>query len=190
VRAFIAVPLPLELKAKLSAVQQQLRTIPAEAAWVSEAGFHLTLKFLGEVAPTQIGPVVACMSEAARRARPFQLTLAGIGAFPHESAARILWVGITDQTGLLRELQRTLEVRLAHLGYAGDGRPYTPHLTLARLKRVPRRGELQSLLKVHQQLVIGEFTVGALHLMESHLHPSGARYATVKALPLGEMTET
>jgi RNA 2',3'-cyclic 3'-phosphodiesterase len=188
VRAFIAVQLPVELKAKLSALQRQLRSLPAEIAWVSEAGIHLTLKFLGEVEEAQLGPVVSCLSEVAQRSQPFHLTVSGIGVFPHESAPRVLWVGIEDRTGLLVHLQHALASRLAQVGYRLDGHSYTPHLTLARLKRVSRRDEFQSLLKAHQQLEIGQLNVGEIELMESRLHASGARYSTVKAMPLGAIT--
>src|SRR5262245_52735123 len=131
-RVFIAVQLPAELKAKLAALQQALQRLPVDAAWARETGFHITLKFLGEVEPILIEPIVSCMSETARRFHPFSLTLCGVGVFPHESSPRVLWVGIQDASGLLRHLQRTLAAQLAQLGYTAEDRPFTPHLTLAR----------------------------------------------------------
>ena len=181
-RVFIAVPLPLDLKAKLIAVQQGFRHLPVEAAWVREAGFHITLKFLGEVDPSRIEPIVARMTETAQYYHPFPLTLCGVGVFPHESKPRVLWVGIQDKTGLLRQLQQAIEARLTQLGYASEGRSFSPHVTLARLRRVSRQGEFLAALKAHREAVLGELDVDHMELVESQLHPSGARYSIVKAV--------
>ncbi len=190
VRVFIAIPLPADLKAKLANLQQEFRFLPLEAAWVREAGFHITLKFLGEVEPTQIGPIIACMTETAQCCEPFSLTLGGVGVFPHEFNPRVLWVGIQDETGRLCQLQQELEARLTQLGFPPDERAFAPHLTLARLKRVSRRGEFLAQLKAHRQVVLGQLDVHRLELLESQLHPSGARYSTVKMVLLEQAGDT
>jgi RNA 2',3'-cyclic 3'-phosphodiesterase len=180
VRVFIAVPLSDALKAQLTALQQEFRSLPVEAVWVREAGFHITLKFLGEVNSRQIGPIFSSMTEVTRHYHSFSLTLCGMGVFPHEASPRVLWVGIRDETGLLGQLQQTLEGQLAQIGYTSEGRPFTPHLTLARLKHVFRRGEFLAGLKVHREAVLGQLNVDHIELVESQLHPAGARYSTVK----------
>jgi RNA 2',3'-cyclic 3'-phosphodiesterase len=182
VRVFIAVSLPPDLKAKLTAMQQEFRHSSVEAAWVREAGFHITLKFLGEVDSSQIEPIVSCMTEATQRYHPFSLTLCGVGVFPHESSPRVLWVGIQDEAGLLRQLQQAIEARLTQLGFTSEARPFAPHLTLARLKRVSRRGEFLANLSAHREAMLGPLDVDHIELVESQLHPSGARYSTVKAV--------
>jgi RNA 2',3'-cyclic 3'-phosphodiesterase len=181
VRVFIAVPLPGDLKAKLASIQQELRHLPLEAAWVREDGFHITLKFLGEVDSNQIGPISSRMLETAQCYQPFSLTLCGVGVFPHESKPRVLWVGIHDATGLMGQLQQTLEARLTPLGYPAEERPFAPHLTLARLKRVSRRGEFLIGLRAHRETSLGQLNVDHIELVQSQLQASGARYSTVKA---------
>jgi 2'-5' RNA ligase len=183
VRVFIAIPLPVDLKAKLVVLQQEFRSLALEAAWVREAGFHLTLKFLGEVDSTRIVSIVSCMVATAQHCRPFSLSLAGVGVFPHESNPRVLWVGVQDATGELRRTQRTLDAGLVQMGFPAETRPFNPHLTLARVKRVTRRGELLATLKAHYGTVLGQLDVDRMELVESHLHPSGARYSIVKAAP-------
>jgi RNA 2',3'-cyclic 3'-phosphodiesterase len=180
-RVFIAIPLPAELRAKLSSLQQEFRRLPLEATWVREAGFHVTLKFLGEVEPTQIPPIVACMIDTAHCYPPFELTLIGVGVFPHESRPRVLWVGIQDETGVLAQLQHALEERLTPIGYGAEDRPFTAHLTLARVKYVPRRGEFIACVYRHREVTLGHLQVDHLELLESQLHPGGARYSTIKA---------
>jgi len=189
VRVFIAVPLPVDLKAKLTALQGEFRHLPLEAAWVREAGFHLTLKFLGEVDTSHIGPIASCMTVTVQPYRPFSLMLCDVGVFPDESRPRVLWVGIQDETGLLRQIQQGLEAELAQIGYLPEDRPFAPHLTLARLKRVSRRGEFVAALKAHRQAIVGQLNVDHIELIESQLHPSGARYSTLKAVYFPKATD-
>jgi 2'-5' RNA ligase len=190
VRVFIAVPLPFELKTKLTALQGEFRRLALEASWVREAGFHLTLKFLGEVDASHIDSIASCMLATAQRYDPFSLTLCGVGVFPHESNPRVLWVGIEDGTGLCTQLQQTLEAELVQIGYSPDDRPFAPHLTLARLKRVSRRGEFLGALKTHRRVVLGQLGVDHIELIESQLHPLGARYSTVNAAYFPTATES
>jgi 2'-5' RNA ligase len=180
-RVFIAIPLPAQLKVKLIALQQEFRRFPLDATWVRDAGFHITLKFLGEVEPTQIPAIVSCMVETAHRYPPFALRFSGVGVFPHESRPRVLWVGIQDETGVLAQLQHALEETLAQIGYGAEDRSFTPHLTLARLKHVPRRGEFLTCVSAHREVSLGHLQVDHLELLESQLHPAGARYSTIKA---------
>jgi RNA 2',3'-cyclic 3'-phosphodiesterase len=190
VRVFIAVPLPVALKVKLTALQEEFRRLPLDATWVRDAGFHLTLKFLGEVDASHIGSIASCMLATAQRYDSFSLTLCGVGVFPHESNPRVLWVGIEDETGLLTQLQQTLEAELVQIGYPPDDRPFAPHLTLARLKRVFRRGEFLAALKTHHRVVLGQLNIDHIELIESQLHPSGAHYSTVNAVYFPKATES
>jgi 2'-5' RNA ligase len=184
VRVFIAIPIPPDLKATLAALQQEFRFLPLQASWVREPGFHITLKFLGEVESTQIEPIVSCISEVAQRCEVFPLTLCGAGVFPHEANPKVLWVGIEDETGRMCQLQQALDLQLTKLGFAPEERAFAPHLTIARLKRVSRRAELLAHLKVHRQSKFGQIEVCQLELIESQLHPSGARYSIVRTVPL------
>jgi 2'-5' RNA ligase len=190
VRVFIAVPLPADLKAKLVALQQEFRRLPLEAAWVREAGFHITLKFLGEVDSSLIAPIVVCMTTATQCYHPFSLTVSGVGVFPHESSPRVLWVGVRDMTGLLRQVQQTLGAHLTQLGYPPEDRPFSPHLTLARVKRISRRGEFLAGLKAHREAVLGQLDVDHIELVESQLHPAGARYSLVHAAHFPRAADT
>lgn len=163
-RVFIAIPLPVDLTAKLVALQQEFRPLPLVAAWVREAGFHITLKFLGDVDSTQIGAIFSCMTATAQYYQPFVLSLSGVGVFPHASSPRVLWVGVQDVTGTLRHIQQMLEARLAQIGFPSEDRPFAPHLTLARLKRVPHRDEFLAALKAHREAVLGQLDVDHMAL--------------------------
>lgn len=188
-RVFIAVPLPADLKAKLVALQQEFRRLRLEATWVREAGFHITLKFLGEVDSSLIGTIISCMTAAAQHHHPFTLALAGMGVFPQASSPRVLWVGVQDVTGTLSQIQQKLDAQLSQIGFSSEARVFAPHLTLARLKRVSRRGEFLVALKAHREAVLGQLSVDRIELVESQLHPSGARYSLVNAVHLSCATD-
>jgi 2'-5' RNA ligase len=190
VRVFIAIPLPSDLKAKLVALQQEFRSLPLEATWAREAGMHLTLRFLGDVDSSQIAPILSCMTATAQHCHLFSLALAGVGVFPHESSPRVLWVGVRDVTGDLQHIQQGLEARLMQVGFPPENRPFTPHLTLARLKRVLRRDDFLATLKVHHETVLGQLDVDRIELVESQLHPSGARYSIIHATHFPRATAT
>jgi 2'-5' RNA ligase len=179
VRVFIAIPLPTHLKAKLVALQQEFRPLPLSATWVREAGLHVTVKFLGDVDSTHIKSIISCMTTTAQHCHPFSLSLAEVGVFPHESSPRVLWVGVQDVSGDLRHMQQALDAQLMQAGFPSENRPFAPHLTLARLKRILRRDDFLAALKLHRQMDFGQFDVGHIELVESQLHPSGARYSTV-----------
>ena len=189
-RVFIALPLPVSLKTKLISLQQEFRLLPLDAVWVREAGFHITLKFLGEVNARLIEPIVACMTAAAQHFPPFMLSLTGVGVFPQASSPRVLWVGVQDVNGALRQIQQTLDAQLTQVGFASDARPFTPHLTLARLKRVPRQAELLAAVKAQREVFLGQLEVDHMELIESQLHPSGARYAIMNAVHFLRVPET
>jgi len=187
-RLFIAIPLPLDLKANLSAVQQEFRRLSLQASWVRESGFHLTLKFLGEVEPQRIEAIVSCMVETSRMWAPFSVTVAGVGLFPPTSQPRILWAGIQDESQHLGQLQPTLDAHLASIGFPPENRLFSPHLTLARLKRIDRWEDFKACVARHAGDVFGRLDVGCLALLESQLHPAGARYSILTAVPLASST--
>jgi 2'-5' RNA ligase len=138
----------------------------------------------------QVEPITSCLLDAVRGCAPFSLTFCGVGVFPHEHSPRVLWVGVEEKTGRLHRLQREVELRLAQYGFPREDRAFTAHLTLARLKRVSQRGRFLECLKEHRETVFGHMDVHQIELLESQLHPAGARYSTMKVVPLQESADT
>ena len=183
-RLFIAVPLPPHVKAPLGAIQQEFRRLVVQATWVRESALHVTLKFLGEIPPQQVESIVSCMEEASRACPTFSLTLGGIGVFPPRTQPRVLWVGVQEGSQRLVQCQEALEASLTRAGFDPEERPFSPHLTLARVKRVERRDDFDACLRSHSDDTFGRLAVTHLALLESQLHPSGARYAILASVPL------
>jgi len=188
IRSFIAIELPDELKPELVELQARLKTAdPGGVKWVDPQGIHLTLKFLGNIAADRTGDIIRAMNEAARGIPPFQLTIGGLGVFPNPRRAQVAWVGLSGQVDKLARFQAQLEASLARLGFAPETRPFSPHLTLARLRPQASPAERQSL----GQLIISTrfassypIVVTAINLMRSQLTRQGAIYSQIGSVEL------
>jgi 2'-5' RNA ligase len=173
-RLFTAVRVPRTQLEWLDQAVADLKALPG-TRWTGVDNQHVTLNFLGWVAGAMLGDVTAAVDAAARRHAPAPLSLGELGAFPRRRRARVLWTGIVDPENLLAALASDLGDALRSIGYEPEVRPYTAHLTLARLK-TPR--SLEGLLKP-LPAPPGAFTADRVTLFRSRLSPSGARYEAV-----------
>ena len=178
-RLFVAVALSDEVRARLSVVQDTLRQAPCRVGWVAPGNLHLTLAFLGDVFGAQVEGLAAALDAVAASHPPFACEVAGVGAFGPPRAPRILWAGVEDPSGALGGLQAGVAAAVSALGFRPDGRPFTPHLTLGRVRE--RRGEdaLTSLLSSIKTIRCGRVEVSRLLLMRSRLLAQGASYSAV-----------
>nr|MQY55587.1 RNA 2',3'-cyclic phosphodiesterase [Dehalococcoidia bacterium] len=135
IRAFIAIELPDPVKDSLSSLEDRLR--PAEhpyVKWVDPQGIHLTLKFLGNIAADQVPRIIEAITLASQGTSPLKLQIGGLGAFPNLQRPRVIWVAVTGEVDPLIALQRGIDQALVPLGFAIEKRPFSPHLTLGRLR--------------------------------------------------------
>ena len=179
-RLFVAVELPDDIIKVVENTQKALkRTIPPGAAkWTTSQGFHLTLKFLGEVRVDHIEDIVSGLAEASRRHDPFTLSVAGLGCFPNMQRPRVLWLGLAGSVRNLAALQQSVEASISPLGFPTEERGFHPHLTLARTSRNASREEVAALGKAAERGIgeLGSWTVESISLMRSQLRPEGAIY--------------
>ncbi|MBI5378790.1 MAG: RNA 2',3'-cyclic phosphodiesterase [Nitrospirae bacterium] len=188
VRTFVAIEVPPPIKEALARVQQTLRQSGAEVRWVRMEGIHLTLKFLGEVAPTQIPALREGLASVCGRVPPFPVQIGGPGFFPNSgkgSRPRVIWIGVEDPRGMLSTLQEGIEETCTRLGFPPEGRPYQPHLTLGRVQGSRRLEALREAVAGLQGQAVGAFDAREVVLMQSDLRPSGAVYTPLATLPLG-----
>lgn len=142
-RAFLAIPLPTEVKNRLLAIP--LPSAPAVRP-VKTEHLHLTLHFLGELSLEQQNLASKALSTLSLE--PFSINLDGVGVFPEQGEPRVLWVGV-QATSQLLDLHRVMVAKLSNaIGYEVELRPYTPHVTLARLKgSVPQQAVTEFLTR-------------------------------------------
>lgn len=183
IRVFIAAPIPQAAKQFLSEVIAGLSvTIPQGVRWVNPDGIHLTVKFLGDIAPNGVAEITEALGRAAAQAPPFQVRLLGLGTFPNVKRPRVLWAGVDGDLARLTELQEITEKELEALGYPKDSRPFNPHLTLGRVRDQVSEGTRRGICStLSSQKPVGSepWLVESVELIQSHLGPQGASYSTL-----------
>jgi len=173
VRTFIAIDLTPEVRERMRGPQGILAGCQARLTVVKPASIHITLKFLGEIDEKTLGRVREALS--AIRFEPFEISVGGVKGNP-PSAPRVIWSEARDEGGCGR-LFALVEEALSPLGIPRERRGYTPHATLARVKRFD-----PSLLPALKDLAAEEFgscPVRCIKLKKSTLTPSGPVYEDI-----------
>jgi 2'-5' RNA ligase len=191
-RTFVAIELEPPLRQAVVDVQatikRELGGLPdARPQWVRPESLHLTLKFLGEIEDGNLPDILVALRIAAHRQGRFSLAVRGLGVFPDVRAPKILWAGLSGDMDKLTALAAAIEEALIPAGIEPEGRPFKPHLTVARIKDGSR--EIGKTLTAHgildSRLEIGTMTVQEIVLMKSDLKPSGSVYTRLDTVPLG-----
>ena len=187
IRSFIAIELPDELKLALGQLEAQLKSGKHPwVKWVDPNSIHLTLKFLGNITMDRTGEITRAMQEAAQGIPPFHLDVKDLGVFPNLKRVQVAWVGISGEVDKLGQLQQRIESNLEHLGFAPESRPFTSHLTLARLRNQASLDERQRFgqLIAGTRFEAGTIKVDAISLMRSQLRREGAIYSRISLVRL------
>ena len=184
-RLFFAIELGDALLDLLDEITAPLREEAPELAWVPRERRHLTLKFLGDVDDAGASKLVEAADRATAAHSPLEMYVREVGAFPNFRRARVVWIGV-EQEPRLELLHHDLELACAEQGFEVEGRPFRPHITLARV-RVPLPPErLRGLARVARTVRMKAMVpVERITLFESTLAPIGARYRRIHAAPLG-----
>jgi 2'-5' RNA ligase len=183
-RSFFAVELSKEITAGVRMIQGGLRERMVGVRWVRPEGIHLTLQFLGEVDPDRIEGIVSKAEKGTEAIGPFTIGIRGCGGFPNTKNPRVIWIGVDDPSGLLKKLQARVEEAMDGLGFAKEGRDYSPHLTLGRLHTGKGKGTVAQALDDIRESNLGTMEVREICLFRSHLKPTGAEYTKLKTIPL------
>jgi 2'-5' RNA ligase len=176
-RLFAALPVPAEAQTAIGALVGELRAGGAAdwpVRWTPESQLHVTLKFYGEVPPERLDQLGDALRAAAAETPPLDCVVGALGTLPPGRKGRVV-VAAVDAPVSLELLQHRVEQRSAALGFAVEGRPFRPHLTLGRLRRDARLPTEASarLAAVRPELA---FLIEEAVIYESRLGPGGARY--------------
>jgi 2'-5' RNA ligase len=173
-RAFIAVEIPQAVKEGLEEVLVRLRSAGADARWSRPESIHLTLKFLGEIGEERAPEILQTLAGALDDTKGFRLGVEGVGVFPNPECARVVWCGISGDVGALATLQAAVEQAVVGCGLEPDGRPYTPHLTLGRIRNIRHSGAWLKELEGVKGFRLPGFDLAAISLFRSDLGRAGA----------------
>jgi 2'-5' RNA ligase len=194
-RAFIALEMPVSAQRVLNdTIERFAQALPA-LHWVNAAGIHLTLAFLGELDDDRLALAMEAARAAAQDFPSFACRLTAPGVFG--SPPRVIWMGIEDQPlahlhgSPLQRLHRILNRELQRRDFETEKRPFSPHLTLARVKYPLSPAEQQSLQRLlHSStdaLARTSYKVTSLNVMKSELSRAGAQYSILEACALQEL---
>ena len=195
-RTFIALELDEALQRFLSEIISQISQTLPDLRWVDPQGIHLTLAFLGELSDEQVGEAIRASEEAAQKATPFAYRLKGLGIFGSPQQPRVIWMGVEAlpsgkvQGSPLQQVHRLLSKELELRGFEVEKRPFSPHLTLARIKQ-PLTPDAQQRLQrlLHSKLAgtsSANYEVNALCVMKSELSRAGAKYTCLQECPFSK----
>lgn len=175
-RAFIALELESDVRARLAQSLPELGRVLAGVRLVPADSIHLTLRFLGPSRPAQLERLKTSLAAAAAGCPPLPARVAGAGMFPERGAPRVLWIGLTAAAELLA-LQAACERAARAAGFAPEHRPFRPHLTVGRFRERVERKPLPA-------LELGETKLRSLVLFESELRREGARHTPLATFAL------
>lgn len=163
-RLFTAIDLSDDVLLRLDRLLAMLRP-EALIKWSPLDNLHITMKFIGEWPTDRLRELETALAELLPR-EPFAVELRDLGWFPNERSPRVLWAGVHAGPAL-EQLARNIEDRLAQLGIAREDRPFSPHLTLARIKSPVPLNRLRQKVEEIQPAAIGSFEVSQFCLFRS-----------------------
>jgi 2'-5' RNA ligase len=181
-RAFVALRLDDAIRARLAEAVERLRPDLRDVAWVAADDVHVTLKFLGAVEAARVDAITAELASALAGVPAFDLVVSGLGAYPSAEHPRVLWAGVGEGAEATVRLAGRIDTALVSLGFEREGRPFSPHVTLGRVRRPRRDARLAAALDAGA--TFGRQRVARASLMRSDLSARGARYTELAALPL------
>lgn len=178
-RVFIAIDLPESVKEFLRTTSRELQKYGADVKWVRPESIHLTLKFLGEIPADLVPRLERELRPVFGTQAPTELSIRGLGGFPGLSRPRVVWAGLVDAAGSLRPLVAALDRVLEPLGFAPERRPFSPHLTLGRVRSNTGISALTDGMRRHVDVTGPSFTADHATLFRSDLKPTGAEYTAL-----------
>ena len=181
-RLFTGLDLPAEVVGNLERLLERLRPA-ARIQWSVPANLHVTTKFIGEWPDQRLAELQDALGTIPARP-PIAVRIHELGFFPNARSPRVFWCGI-EAPGLA-ELAAETDRASSSLGIAGETRPFTPHLTLARIKDRLDPEPLRQAIAALSSLEFGGFEARRFFLYRSQLRPTGSVYTKLAEFPLAQ----
>lgn len=180
-RLFTGFDLPAEVVRALEDLLDRLRPA-ARIKWSPPANLHITTRFIGEW-PAERLPELRAALVGLPSYPPIPIHIRKLGFFPNPHSPRIFWAGVEaapDLAALAAETDRVLDP----LGLKPEGRPFNPHLTLARIKEPTPMQALRETVAALPSLEFGSFSADRFYLYQSRPGPAGSIYTKLDEFPL------
>lgn len=179
---FIAIDIDETIQSALADLQDNIRKESHlekdEATWVKPNLMHLTIKFLGDIRDEQAPQVCKIAEEIAARHKTFTVEIANVGTFG--KPAKVLWVGIGENSRELMTLQQDMEDAFAQAGWPKETREFAGHLTLCRIKSFKAAKKLPPAAAHYANVPLGSQNIDAICVYKSQLTPDGPVYTLLQ----------
>ena len=182
VRSFISIDLEdQQILSRIASILSSLQSLGGDLKPVERENIHLTLKFLGNVSAPRLGEVKSSLQQVIFSA--FTTEIKGAGAFPNLNHMNVVWVGVNEGWSQVEQIYEQVEKILSGLGFRREHRPFSPHITIARVRSGRKRDEVASFLQRLTEESFGTITVDKIRLKQSVLSSSGPKYSTLLEIP-------
>jgi 2'-5' RNA ligase len=181
IRSFLAFDIESDTVLKrLVTAQRQLVQTGADLKIVVPHNIHITIRFLGNIAPAMVEKIFEEMKQV--KFASFTVQIKGLGAFPNPRYPRVVWAGIIEGTEHIKSVFSQIEPKLRGLGFTPDHKGFSPHLTIARVRSGRNKQKLTAFLTENANYEFGALDAKCLRLKKSTLTPKGPIYSTLKEL--------
>jgi 2'-5' RNA ligase len=167
----------------LAKLDRELRSVGGGMRPVSMDIVHVTLKFLGDAEEAAISKIMMAMEKAAKGVPPFDITLKGVGSFPTKDNIKVVWVGMQGAEPLI-SMAKVLDEECALLGFEKEKHPFSPHLTVGRMKDPRGTEQVKEIIEHSDERDFGKRPISSIRLKKSVLTPKGPIYTTVAEIML------
>lgn len=190
VRAFIAIPLSEEINLEIENLLHPFKESGWDVKWTRKDQRHLTLRFLGNTRFEEIEKIKSLLESLFHPAESFDVRLGKLGAFPNLKEPKVLWIGVEEGAAALIDLEMKLSQALDRLGLSKEGRPFTPHITVGRVRSNQNKFRCEGYLKNDTSLGVGSMTVSKVVFFKSTLTKDGPLYEILHIAPLKPRQQT
>lgn len=181
-RAFLAIDVDEDLKAKMYKIIKQFKQIDANIKYVDLENLHLTLKFFGDIDTEGIDLLSSKIESVVSNFDNFTVKIKGCGAFPNTKRIKVIWLGIDDDE-IIKKLHDELDNEFVKLGFDKD-KKFSSHLTIGRMRNAKGKEKVKSTIEEFSEVEIGEMTVDRIILKKSTLTPQGPIYEDLEIFEL------
>lgn len=183
-RCFVAVDVDPEVARALEREIGHLQLAGGDVGWTSAKNLHITLRFLGDVAPEEIVTVARTIRKCCEGIEACRLRVHGVTAFPNADDPHFIFAAVEDESGTVHELFRRLQVGMRELGFRPETKPLRLHITLGRVRSSRNIEELKARLAASVDQHFGEISIDHVNLMMSDLKGKSPDYTVMETFDL------
>ncbi|HZY46996.1 MAG TPA: RNA 2',3'-cyclic phosphodiesterase [Candidatus Bathyarchaeia archaeon] len=178
IRSFVSIDIEdRQILSRILSILSSLQSMGGDLKPVERENIHLTLKFLGNISHRLLEEVKSSIKQLVFPT--FSAEINGAGAFPNLNHMNVIWVGVNEGWSQVEQIYEQVEKLLSPLGFRRENRPFSPHITVARVRSGRKRDEIADFLRNLADESFGTMTVEKVRLKQSILSSSGPSYSTL-----------